>query len=56
MLLPGLIDGFLFELPCRIAAPKVQNLCGLSFRMTQLQQGFTTGEMGFRGQFAKQQS
>ena len=48
MLRPGLIDGFLFERPCRIAAPKVQSLCGLRFRMTQLQQGFATDETGFR--------
>ena len=47
MLLPGLIDGFLFERPCRRAAPKVQSLCGLCFRMTQLQQGFVGSEMGF---------
>jgi hypothetical protein len=56
MLLPGLIDGFLFERPCRIAAPKVQSLCGLCFRMTQLQQGFATGEMGFNDKFALQKS
>jgi len=32
----------------RIAAPKAQSLCGLRFGMTQLQQGFAAGGMGFR--------
>jgi hypothetical protein len=36
MLLPGLIDGFLFERPCRIAAAKVQSLCGVDNRLTAI--------------------
>jgi hypothetical protein len=32
----------------RIAAPKAQGLCGPCYGMTQLQQGFAAGEMGFR--------
>ena len=45
----------LMKLRRRIAAPKAQGLCGLCLEK-RLQQGFTTGEMGFRGQFAGQQS
>jgi hypothetical protein len=36
----------------RIAAPEAQGLC---HGRTQLQQGFATGEMGFRGKLARQQ-
>ena len=34
---------------------RAQNCADLA-RVAGLQQGFTTGEMGFRGQFARQQS
>ena len=37
---------------CRIALTKA----GTPPNRTRLQQGFATGEMGFRGQFARQQS
>jgi hypothetical protein len=40
----------------RIASPEGSEGRQLSLTGTRLQQGFTTGEMGFRGQFARQQS
>jgi len=38
-----------------MARPKVLNYAPRRLTMARLQQGFAIGEMGFKGQFARQQ-